>query len=245
CFADEPLEQALRRAAELEFSRVDLGISDASGHVTPAQVVGDLAAVLTRIRQGPTIGVAGITLRQQSQGEEALERLTAVAQLAKQLQTAIVTVSPAPAGAPLMDEVVRLQRWTKAASIHGVVLCILTEKGTLAGTPDGATELCTKVPGLGLTLDPSHLLHGPAANEQYDDLFAYVRHVQLRDSGRGPDQFQVPVGRGEIDYSKIVFQLARYHYRGTLVVDIESAYNPAIEVDVEVRKLGRVLESLL
>ena len=59
-------------------------------------------------------------------------------------------------------------------------------------------------------------------------------------------QLQVPIGRGELDYSKIVAALNRFHYRGAMVVAMDDQPpQPDFDVEAEVRKLGRVLESLL
>ena len=79
--------------------------------------------------------------------------------------------------------------------------------------PDSAVALCEKVPGLGLTLDPSHYTAGPHQGKNYDKVFPHVRHVHLRDTGKGPNQFQVRVGQGEIEYGRIVSQLARQRYQ--------------------------------
>jgi sugar phosphate isomerase/epimerase len=69
----------------------------------------------------------------------------------------------------------------------------------------------------------------------------YVYHVQLRDTKR--DQFQVLVGQGEIEYSRLITQLRRVHYNRGLSVNI--AEMPGIEQEGELRKLQRLLESLL
>ena len=74
---------------------------------------------------------------------------------------------------------------------HGVGKCT-------AALAFARAVLCERVPGLGLTLDPSHYIAGPHQGKNYDQVFPYVRHVQLRDTGRGPNQFQVRVGQGEV-----------------------------------------------
>src|SRR5260370_42398592 len=91
CFDSEPLEQALRHIADLEFSRVDLGISPKSNHVRPDDVLNESAAVVGRMRQGPTIGIAGITLRLDSP-EAYLQYLGAASHFAKQAACAILTI---------------------------------------------------------------------------------------------------------------------------------------------------------
>ena len=64
-------------------------------------------------------------------------------------------------------------------------------------------------------------------------------------SDRRMDQLQVKVGRGEIEYGRIVTSLQRYQYAGSLAVEIEDAIPGDLEVETEVRKLGLLLESLL
>lgn len=244
CFTKEPLEQALRHIAELEFGKVDLGVAAGGNHLRPEEVADDANAVLQRVRRGPTIGVAGVTARLDAAGEPLVQQVSALAHLAQQLSTAVLTIDAAPAATPLADEVKRLARLAKEASLRGVGLCVLTKPGTIAERPETAAELCQKVPGLGLTFDPSYFL-GDASDTALETILPYVRHLNLRDSGRGPGQFQVSIGRGEIDYSRIINSLRRFHYRGALVVAIEDAIPCDLDIEAEVRKLNRVLESLV
>ena len=72
---------------------------------------------------------------------------------------------------------------------------VATHIGTLTENPDTAVELCQRVPGLGLTLDPSHFIAGPNQGRNFDHVFPHVRHVHLRDTGRGPNQFQIRVAQ--------------------------------------------------
>src|SRR5260221_573377 len=72
----------------------------------------------------------------------------------------------------------------------------------------------------GLPLDPSHFIAGQKEARDFDSLYPYVRHVRFRDTGRGPNQFQVRVGQGEVEYGRIVSQLARHRYDRLLTVDI-------------------------
>ena len=100
-------------------------------------------------------------------------------------------------------------------------------------------------PGLGLSFDPSHYLTGPYRGQNLDPLYPYVRHVRLRDSGTNPDQFQVRIGQGSVEYGRIVTQLARHHYHRLLSVDIHDQPEPPYALQPEVRKLKFLLESLI
>jgi sugar phosphate isomerase/epimerase len=117
--------------------------------------------------------------------------------------------------------------------------------GTLTEDPGTAVELCERVPGLGLTLDPSHYIAGPHQGKSFDQVYPYVRHVHLRDTGHGANQFQVRVGQGEVEYGRIVSQLARHHYDRLLTVDIHDIPDAPFAMEPEVRKLKYLLESLV
>jgi sugar phosphate isomerase/epimerase len=117
--------------------------------------------------------------------------------------------------------------------------------GTLTEFPDSTVELCRRVPGIGLTLDPSHYIAGPNQGKNYDCVFPYVRHVHLRDTGRGPNMFQVRVGQGEVEYGRLITQLARLGYNRLLTVEIQDIPDAPYQMDQEVRKLKYLLESLI
>ena len=141
-------------------------------------------------------------------------------------------------------EVCRLAGLVKVAEMEGVILSVETDGATLTADPLGAAELCRRAPGLALTLDPSHYHIGPhAAN--YDCLFAHVRHVRLRDTGNTPEQFQVRIGQGEMEYGRIVSQLDRCRYDRALSVDIRDVPDNSFPIEPEVRKLKYLLESLV
>jgi sugar phosphate isomerase/epimerase len=156
-----------------------------------------------------------------------------------------VTIAAASAGTGLDAEVRRLKELCAVAARDGVMLSVATVAGTVTEMPDAAVELCRRVPGLGLTLDPSHYICGPNEGASWDAVYPYVRHVHLRDSGRGPNQFQVRIGQGEIEYGRIVSMLARHHYDRVLTVDVRDIPDAPFAMEPEVRKLKYLLESLV
>ena len=118
-----------------------------------------------------------------------------------------------------------------------------TDSKTLTAEPEVALELCKAVPGLGITLDPSHYIHGGL--KDYDALFPYVQSIQLRDTGKNPGDFQVKIGQGEIEYGRIISLLERAGYDRSLTVSITDAIDNTFVVEEEVRKLKLLLESLI
>ena len=113
--------------------------------------------------------------------------------------------------------------------------------GRLSEDPDTVKNLCDYVPGIGLTLDPSHYLCSNNRNKNYEKLMKYVYHVQLRDSKK--DQLQVRVGQGEIEYGRIITLLQAVGYDQALSVDMTPM--EGMDMRQELRKLRLLLDSLL
>ena len=242
CFAKHSLDEALTVIRTLRFAKIDLAVHPRGGNLTPAEVVADVGRTVQRVKLG-TVPVAAIHLVPTH--PDAKAELKAVCRLARLLAAPVVCVPAADADAPLPAEVTRLADWTKTAAAEGVILTVETAAGTLAGTPDGAAELCRRAAGLGLTLDPSHYTAGVTETVNYDHLFPFVRHVRLRDTGRGKHEFQLRVGQGDIEYGRIVTQLGRFNYTRALSVDIRDVADSPFPVEPEVRKLKYLLESLV
>src|SRR5262249_4130807 len=119
-----------------------------------------------------------------------------------------------------------------------------TRLGTLTESPEVAVTLCTQLPGLALTLDPSHYFVGPAQGH-FDSVYPHVRHLHLRDTGTTAQQFQVRVGQGQIEYGKILAHLTRFGYDRALTVDLRDIPDAPFAMEPEVRKLKYLLESLV
>ena len=163
CFAREPLETALRLIAELEFDKFELALVEDGQHLRPSQVGDDPEAALQRLRRGPSLTPSSIHLDfgPVDWTDPVRRRFDGHCRFAKSLSVAVLTMHAAPLGTPLDDEVKRLSSLVDTAMREGLVPTLLTDSGTLAGDPQIAVELCKAIPGLGLTLDPSHVLQGP------------------------------------------------------------------------------------
>jgi sugar phosphate isomerase/epimerase len=246
CFARHPLERALRIIAELEFSKLDVVLSEQGPHLRPSEVAADVSLAAQRIRIGPSLSPAAFTVEiEAADPDEYVRQLRAVCRLARLSAVCVVGLPAGPTGRGLDAEVKRLGPLVRLALEEGIVLTVPTRIGTVTEDPDAAVELCRRVPGLGLTLDPSHYLAGPHQGGSFDQVYPYVRHVQLRDTGRGPDQFQVRVGQGEVEYGRIISHLQRHGYNRLLTVAVHDIPDAPYAMDAEVRKLKFLLESLV
>ena len=245
CFSRLSLEDALRTIREMHFPKADLAIHDPGPHLTPAEVAGDVGRVAQRLKTANLALAAFHVMIAAPDPDEARRQLQAICRLARVSTVPLLTVPAAAFGADLDAESRRLQDWVRVAAADGVILTVETHSETITADPVGALELCRRVPGLGLTLDPSHYLIGTHGPVNFDPLFPHVRHIRLRDTGKKPEQFQVRVGQGELEYGRIIAHLDRYGYDRALTVDVRDVPDNPFPVAPEVRKLKYLLESLV
>jgi sugar phosphate isomerase/epimerase len=240
------LEESLRLIAELEFNKVDVAIQARGPHLTPEDVVADPQRIAQLIRIGPGLTPGAFNVEIEAPDAKTFDaQFQAICQLARFSAVATLTIPAAPVGSDFQREVERLEHLRRIASTEGVILTVETRIGTLTENPGGAVALCEAVEGLGLTLDPSHYICGPQQGRSFDEVYPYVRHVHLRDTGRTPDKMQVLVGQGEVEYSRIISMLERYDYDRLLTIEIIDVPDAPFYMHTEVRKLKYLLESLV
>lgn len=245
CFARYPLDRALRIIGELEFSKLDVAIHERGPHLKPSEVTADPVLAAQRIRIGPSLTPAAFSVEIEANGDDYLTHFQGICRLARLSAVTLLTIPASATGVGMDQEVKRLQPLLKIAEAAGLILTVLTKTGTLTEYPASACELCERVPGLGLTLDPSHYIAGPHQGACHDEVYPFVKHVHLRDTGRAAGQFQVRVGQGEIEYGRVIAQLQRFGYDRLLTVAIHDIPDAPFAMDAEVRKLKYLLESLV
>jgi sugar phosphate isomerase/epimerase len=245
CFAAEPLDEALRHIREMNFAKADITVSEAGPHLKPSDLAADNGKIGQRLKASNVPIAAFHAEFKEPDGEATRHQLRGVCRLARQLAVPLVSTCAAPVGSDVDKEASRLKEWVRIADAEGVMLTVETNSHTLTADPAVAAELCKRVPGLGLTLDPSHYVASPAGPKDYDSLFQFVKHVRLRDTGAKPECFQMRVGQGELEYGRIISQLDRFDYDRALSVDVRKFPNQDYPVEPEVRKLKYLLESLV
>ncbi len=243
CFPEMGLVDAIERLNDLEYSAVIIDIADGSKQITPDAVAGSVDKAIAVCRDTHRLDVAGYSVDIRTTGEAHYESFNAICKLAKATKVVSVTVPSAELGTPFNEEVEHLRRLVKLATIEGVLVSMRTEVGRLAQDPDTIKVMCDNVKGLGVTLDPTAFVYNAAARKGYESLLPYVHAVELRDSSK--QNFQERVGRGTIDYSKLVTYLERSGYRRSLCVKMQSLPDNEIDHDSEMRKIRLLLESLL
>ena len=246
CFGKYPLEHALRTITELRFAKVDLAIHEDGRHLKPSEVAADVGHAAHMLKNICPLGLAAFHVNiTAAEPAEAMNQLAAVCRLARLIAVPVICIPAPAADVELIRALELLNEQARIADGEGVILTVETRMGTWTEIPDNAVELCHEVPGLALTLDPSHFLVGPARGQSFDIVYRYIRHVRLRDTGAGPHEFQVRVGQGQVDYGRIINQLERQRYDRMLTVDIRDIPDAPYPMEPEVRKLKYLLESLV
>lgn len=236
-----PLDAALQRLVDLEYTNVEVMIHENGGHLKPSQVLDDFEHTVQICRQTHRLTVAAFSIDIDAPEDRYYAQFAACCKLCKAVKVVTVVVRAAELGTPFNAEVERLRAMTAIASVDGVRIGLLTEAGSMTQNPDTAVVLCDADKGLGLTLDPSHYICGPHAGASFEQVMKYVYHVRLRDTAK--QQFQVRVGQGEVEYGRLVNQLNKVRYDRALCVDITSM--PDVDQLAEMRKMRLLLESLI
>jgi sugar phosphate isomerase/epimerase len=243
CFEKYALDHTLRTIHELRFAKVDLTIREGGPHLRVDEILDDVNRVATRLRATNT-SFAAFHLDMPGQTfDTQRDWLRAACRLGRLLTVPLVSIDAAPAGSDFDAEVKRLQTLERLASGEGITLAVTTHCETMTADKVGAVELCRRVPGLALALDPSHYIFGSHGSDDFDLVYPFVKHVRVRDSKR--DKLQVRVGQGELEYGKMIHQLVRHRYDRALCVDIHPVSGQDFAMEPEVRKLKYLLESMI
>ena len=193
-------------------------------------------------RETYRLTISGYSVEIEAEGELYYEQFAACCRLAKATKVVPLTVRAAELGTPFNAEIERLQPPGRASPRRdGVQVGVKTETGRITQDPDTAVVLCDNVKGLGITLDPSHYIYGPHAGGNYDQVMKHVYNIHLRDTTK--DKLQVRVGQGQVEYGRLITQLAKFNYNRALTVHITEM--PDVDHAAEMRKMRLLLESLL
>ena len=200
CFGRQPLMAALRTISEMGFSKVDVAVREDGPHLKPSEVAADIGKAVQQLRGGHGLSVAALHVEPATglTRDETAAQIKAVCRLSRVLATPLVSVPAGAAGTDIDAEVERLTWLNRLARNEGVALTVETRTGTLTEDPATTVDLCRRVPGLGIALDPSQYLISAHQDDSLDALYRYVQHVRLRDTSGKSHQIQVRIGQGEI-----------------------------------------------
>lgn len=243
CFASLPLDAAIGRLVDLEFTGIEIAIRESGNQLKPSQVLADVDHAIAACRDTHRLTPVALYVDIEAEGDAYYEQFSACCRLAKAIRVVTIGVPSAELGTPFNAEVERLQELVRIASVESLLVGVKTETGRISQDPDTVVVLCQNVNGLGVTLDPSHFIYGPHQGASYSQVMKYVYHVQLRDTSK--QSLQVRIGQGEIEYGRLVTQLNQADYNRALCVNVSETSEDDVDHMAELRKLRLLLESLL
>jgi len=237
---DLPLAAAMERLAELEFTAVEIDVHETGGHLQPADVAAQPDAAVKACSDLQRLRPVAVSFA--AADSPATDGLfTACCKLAKSLGVVTMVVESSELGTPFNGEIERLRRMVAIAATLDARVAVKTAAGRMTHDAETTASLCRNVPGLGVTLDPSHFIFGHKKPASWEPILKYVHHVHLRDTKA--DAFQVRIGQGSVEYGRILSQLQRVGYNRALCAHLPPM--PGVEQPAELRKMRLLLESLL
>lgn len=240
CLPALPLAAAMERLAELEFTAVEIDIRSEGGHLDPARVAADPEGAIAACSDLQRLRPVAVSFSA-AETPDVYDLFAATCRLAKALGVVTIVVDSSELGTPFNGEIERLRKLVAIASRLGAVVGVKTAADRMTQDAETTASLCRNVPGLGVTLDPSHFIHGHKKPTSWEPLLKYVCHVHLRDTKA--DAFQVRIGQGAVEYGKLVQQLGRVGYTRGLCAHM--APLEGVDQVAELRKMRLLLESLL
>jgi sugar phosphate isomerase/epimerase len=209
----------------------------ASPHVTPETTADERRAIVEACRRrGLSIPAVGAHIAMLS--HDAAERAAAVAFVNGCTELAVDVGAPVVhiLSGPPVAEATLAQNWgwladavtacVEHAASRKVALGIEAIAGHAFHGVDDYHRLTRDLPGVPfrVNFDPSHLeVQGEDPRRVVDELADRIVHVHLKDGkGRYPDFAFPPLGRGTIDFGRLVDGLRAAGYAGALSVEHEA-----------------------
>jgi sugar phosphate isomerase/epimerase len=217
-------EKAFKVIADLGFQWVDLSCLNWAPHVKVPDLVKDFDAEAKRVETALAnngLRVANLTFDNVEvlPWEEYQRQFEAVVKLAVRLKARLINLMAASPKVDRNDYVAKLAKLQAIAEKAGVLLTLETHCNQITERPADAAWLCQQVPGLGLTLDPSHYFAGPNQGASYTNLMPLVQGTGFRAGGMSWAEIQLRWGEGPINFTAIVRQLEAAGYKGFYVTE--------------------------
>ena len=220
-FSRLPLATALESLTKLGCTAVELAAHEGWAHVDPVALAKDPELAEAAVAAVKRAGVRVIALNagfRTSDPVLAHLQVDALADLATRLGATVLTL-PAGRDAPPATAA-RLAPLLATTQAHGITLAVETHIGAVTEDPKAAVALCHALPGLRLTLDPSHYWAGSAQGRDWERVVPLVAHLHLRDAGKGGwPKIQMAPGTGDVDWTAVLTALRQAGYAGSLAVE--------------------------
>jgi sugar phosphate isomerase/epimerase len=222
CKLKAPTDEALKTIAGLGYKWVDLSALTWAPHVSVKELRRDSERESKRVEaalKATGLRISNFTYDSwEAFGDRPFEEyekdLEALAEFGAREKARLINIMGPSNKADRAGVAVKLKSLVAIVKKHGIILTVETHVGQITERPADALWLCKNVPGLGLTLDPSHYYAGPNQGKPFDELYPFVQGTGFRAGGMSPDTLQLAWGTGPIDFEKIVRGLEKAGYKG-------------------------------
>ena len=169
----QPTEKALQAVAGLGYRWVDLSCMSWASHVSVPKLLEDFDKEAARVEAALAasgLKVANLTFDScyDRPFEQYEKEFQAVVKLAVRLKTGLINLMAPSNKADRNEVAARMKKLQAIAARDGVTLTLETHCNQITERPADALWLCQQVPGLGLTLDPSHYYAGPNQGASFE-----------------------------------------------------------------------------
>lgn len=248
CQAKHPTDEAFRTMAGLGFKWIDLSCLSWARHVSVPALLENFEQEAVRVEKllsAHRLKVANLTFDSfEGQPFDAYERqFQAVVKLAARWEARLINLMAPAAQSDREEMVVKLKKLQALAANDGVILTVETHCNQITERPADALWLCRQVPGLGLTLDPSHYYAGPHQGAGFDELYPLVQGTGFRAGATSWKDIQMPWGEGPINFRSLVRQLEARGYQGFYAAEYIEGFNQLDAVE-ESRKFLEWMKGL-
>jgi sugar phosphate isomerase/epimerase len=221
-FTGMPLGDAFARIRSLGFAHVDLSVHHAPGwgHFQAEDIRGNQDLVLEellRAREASGVGVAAINLNLDPGFSAERGQFESACLFAVRAGAPVVSLVPSRRNEAVERH--RLADHLAIATRYGVVLAVEFHDPSVMREMRSALDFARDMPGLRITLDTGHLIHVGTPQSEWGPLYPHVRHVHVKDAGRGLGLAQTPVGKGDLNVPLLVSDLKAAGYDGALSVE--------------------------
>jgi sugar phosphate isomerase/epimerase len=228
--AKQPTDKAFRALADMGFKWVDLSCLNWCRHVSVPALLEDFdreASRVERLLATNGLKVANLTFDSYDSlpFDQYEKQFQAVAKFAARVKARLINIMAPSNKADRQDAAAKLKKLVAIASGDGVVLTIETHVGQITERPAEALWLCRQVPGLALTLDPSHYYAGPNQGTNFDAVYPFVQGTGFRAGGMSWGAIQLPWGQGPIDFTAVVRKLEAAGYKGCYAAEYIEGFN--------------------
>ncbi|MBM3214108.1 sugar phosphate isomerase/epimerase [Candidatus Poribacteria bacterium] len=222
-FTRQSFSRACAEIARLGFKAIDIAVMESWAHFNPSELATNVEDAVAVARSAlATSSLTPIALNASAGASDPnteTPRFRAICEFAAALEVPVICYA-APIEAVGFERALRrYERLAAMAAEAGVVLAVEAHARTMLETPEVAVQFCEAIPGLYLTLDPSHMWAGPHQGGSFDELYPLVRHTHWRDAGMAWEHVQMPVGEGNVDLRGVMRGLKKAGYQGAYAVE--------------------------